>query len=1512
MKQWITTFSLLFLALSLFAQPANDDCDGLIDLGVAPYCPDVTIPGNETEIYDNVGATPSDIGFGNNPICFNGGVIQHDVWFAFTTSDTIFDYTITLMGVEGPDGTSSIVNPQMALYRGDCEFDGLAELLCASAEPGETMLELDAEGLTPNVTYFIRVDDYSETGTPNSGAFTLCIDEQEPINLIDEGSSTSCSGELYDSGGPDGDYQNNEDFVYTICPNTPNQCITFTLEYYNIEYTEFGVADQLLFYDGDEVNPGSLIASIGGTDFATEVSNGGGVCFQVQASSGCLTVQFISDGQSTFEGFAGAWECSSTPCDPPTPITVDDQVTDLDIVDFLATPQTQLTITDINCDEGSYGTFEAGDDSDLGLGRGLLLTTGDLFYAVGPNSGEGGGNPNAIRGFPGDEDLDILSDLFGNGQLSQDACVLELDVIAATDELTFEYVFGSDEYTEFVNSNFNDIFAFLISGPGITGIPEIDNQENIAVLPDGSNTFVEINSVNNEQNWEYFRSNELGQSVEYDGLTSDFLGVKKSLTARAEVIPCSTYHLKLAIADRGDGSWDSGVFISEIRGGTPDLTINFSSGIDYLIEDCTDEPDELIVRLNSPVDDVTSYNITVEGTATQNEDYILDLPDVIVFQPGETEFSFPITVLSDLDNNEGIETIRISLNNDFGCGDVTYTTLEVELHDQLNVEINLGQDTAFLCVGGSVNLQAEGAAQYFWNPVPIFDNPSSNAPLVTPTESGWVQVEGNILDCTDVDSIYLQIIDPMVEIETEDPLAICVGDTIQLTAFNNVGNQGISWTPEFSVSDPNIATPEFFPEVPTDYVASISIAGCTVSDTISVDVDFLNIPAITGDTAICQNFPVPLAVLENPDTTTSTYAWSPMEGLEDTTIPDPIAIPDVTTTYQLITTVDNMACADTSSFTVTVIPADVEIQNSIDTVQICLGETVDLNAFTSTGNAENFTWSPDDGSLSTTDELNVIASPDVTTQYFATLTIGACTVIDSIVVQVDSLPTDLSLIVDPLEDSYCEGELVTITSPIYDPANFQNIEHEWIGLGIESGDSLYNLVLTTVDTFTYQRITTSGACQDIQEVTLNVITSESLTITPAEPVICAGESVQLEVTAGMLGEITWTPSADLSCADCPTPVAMPSSTTTYTVESVIEDCPTQNSVTVVVDNVPAVSLLGDQEACQVDGASFILNEAAAEAGATYTWTSSSDPGFSSDEAAPEVIPTTTTTYSLTATNQCGETTGDVTISIIEPAVLSPGEGITTCVGTEFSLNATAVGGGGAAENFTWIYDGESELGPNSDFVATTSGVAVINYTYGPQPDGCETLVDSVFIEVLDIAFTVDIESEPVDLSSIYQGSEFILEAVVDPPAGFDYSYSWTGPGDIASPNDAITDVTAPLDQTGDVNYEVVVSIPEGCEESAVITVEVQEPAYEIPNIFSPNGDGTNDIFKVFAGGGVEDFECWVYNRWGQLIFESDNVDDAWDGTYNGVDAPSEVYYYLIRFRVGGQDIEEKGDVTLVR
>jgi hypothetical protein len=126
--------------MALLAQPENDDCSGLIDLGTAPVCPNT--------IYDNLGATASDIGFNNIPGCFNGGNVDRDVWFAFETPADITDVAITLQGAsDGPNG--SILNPQVVLYRGQCEENNLSLLgICDSAPDGSTTAQLDVQGQT--------------------------------------------------------------------------------------------------------------------------------------------------------------------------------------------------------------------------------------------------------------------------------------------------------------------------------------------------------------------------------------------------------------------------------------------------------------------------------------------------------------------------------------------------------------------------------------------------------------------------------------------------------------------------------------------------------------------------------------------------------------------------------------------------------------------------------------------------------------------------------------------------------------------------------------------------------------------------------------------------------------------------------------------------------------------------------------------------------------------------------------------------------------------------------------------------------------------------------------------------------------------------------------------------------------------------------------------------------------------------------------------------------------------
>jgi hypothetical protein len=191
----------------------------------------------------------------------------------------------------------------------------------------------------------------------------------------------------------------------------------------------------------------------------------------------------------------------------------------------------------------SRGSFWGGP-GNIGLSHGIILTSGDVDLAPGPNLQSGAGAANMT---PGDPDLEMLS----QGGMSYDACVLEFDFVPFYEYAWFQFVFASEEYPEYAGMAFNDVFGFFISGPGITG-PYANNSKNIALIPN-SDIPVSINTVNQDVNSEYYVSND-SNFIQYDGFTT-------ILTAASEVTPMETYHIKLAIGDIGDFVFDSGVLL---------------------------------------------------------------------------------------------------------------------------------------------------------------------------------------------------------------------------------------------------------------------------------------------------------------------------------------------------------------------------------------------------------------------------------------------------------------------------------------------------------------------------------------------------------------------------------------------------------------------------------------------------------------------------------------------------------------------------------------------------------------------------------------------------------------------------------------------------------------------------------------------------------------------------------------------------------------------------------------
>lgn len=231
-------------------------------------------------------------------------------------------------------------------------------------------------------------------------------------------------------------------------------------------------------------------------------------------------------------------------------LNVNSNVTATQLVSSLIGQGLSVSNVQLNCAQGAYGTFSNGATTNLGINNGILLTTGSADTA-GSASTSGWDVSICIGTTTSDPDIIAI-----DPTATYDVCILEFDLVPKCDSLTIRFVFGSEEYPNFVGS-INDLMAFFITGPNPSG--PAYNSTNIAVIP--GNIPVSINNINNGNtntgpcmNCAYYIDNSTGTTIQYDGMTV-------VITAGVPMVACGTYHFKIAIADASDCALDSGVFI---------------------------------------------------------------------------------------------------------------------------------------------------------------------------------------------------------------------------------------------------------------------------------------------------------------------------------------------------------------------------------------------------------------------------------------------------------------------------------------------------------------------------------------------------------------------------------------------------------------------------------------------------------------------------------------------------------------------------------------------------------------------------------------------------------------------------------------------------------------------------------------------------------------------------------------------------------------------------------------
>ena len=425
--------------------------------------------------------------------------------------------------------------------------------------------------------------------------------------------------------------------------------------------------------------------------------------------------------------------------------------------------------------------FERGN-TNFPLQSGILLTT----------NGQGDLN---------DPDVNQVS-----GGSATNGAIIEFDFVATGDTLSFNYIFASSEYTSFTCSQYNDVFAFFLSGPGLNG-PFTNNGENIALVP-GTNVPVAINTVNSgspsglfggsgpcdaaDPNWQqnsvYFTT-DYNQIYSSSNLTGNsFNGGTIVLPATANLICGETYRIRMAVANDFDIALDSGVFLeaNSFKTGTAGVflpsDIGSPAGDSVIVANCS-EVDIFFTRSGEGIEDSLVLTYTVDGTAIQGEDYPQISPgDSIVFLPNQDTVQVTIAPTNGGPQGDPISII-ITVTTVNECGDSITSQATVWVLDEPYSTV-VSSDTTILCANDEVPIWASTSGgfepyTYIWENGDTLDN--TVVPVLEEGENKFV--------VTSIDACGFEYIDTAVVILNQ---ILSIDTMIQFPAECDIPNGAVS------------------------------------------------------------------------------------------------------------------------------------------------------------------------------------------------------------------------------------------------------------------------------------------------------------------------------------------------------------------------------------------------------------------------------------------------------------------------------------------------------------------------------------------------------------------------------------------------------------------------------------------------------------------------------------------------------------------------------------------------
>lgn len=1078
----------------------------------------------------------------------------------------------------------------------------------------------------------------------------------------------------------------------------------------------------------------------------------------------------------------------------------------------------------------SEGKNTGGHPEGLGIDNGLLITTGAAEEAMqGAGNGTQGedlnskvGNGYLVSGHP------TLTQLAPENSIISDFSIIKIEFIPETDTFRLNYVWASEEYPIFVCSEFNDVFGFILSGPGISGAFNNGSGKNIAIIP-GTQLPVTINNLNNGMvmDNEFTNPSNCAQEA-LNGETAQFFidnlkhgtnakpaynGYTTLLEAKSAVIPCETYTIELIIADIGNYLQDSGVFFEKgsFRTSTTEVSVYSPNEDNTISEGC--------VSANIEIDANTKFNTTlplnaeIKGSATLGVDYRLMLNGTeisnatdIVLPANETILNIEIEAIND-NISEGTEDVIITYKKSLFINPLSQCP---EKRDSVILYIKDNKleakdlpDTLSLCGNGSKELDATITTSI--KEGNKFGNATSTDILPENTEFvSTIQVSNEEQNAVSKNAypvicINVEHRNPKdLNIFIESPngqvmeLATGVGKDFEPN-FTETCFIASAETPIGEGTSP--FTGGFLPEGNFEDLIGATINGewkLKITDTqtgimgtlVSWSIEFTN----------------PYKV---------DYFWTPNADISSTTSSVVQVSPTSSTLYN-VTIEDIYKCSIKDSTFINLVEG---YSFSVDTTHVkCYGENNGSIALSSADNSLTYSWL--DNALGSKRE-NLTAGD-------YTVTIIGASGCEQQEVYTIRQPEELIVTSDIMGSSCAgkqDGRITVIPS---------------------GGTSPYNITWNEVSS---------------TELMLDQLAAGQYTGTITDGNDCklpisleVGENAPFDISHG---------KTDISCFG-------------------------SNDGKIVVE------VLNNTESI------------------SYTWTGPG--GYTSTEATISDLAAGDYTVAIQEKDGC-EVSKEFTLIAPEEVKLTHQKMNVRCFGE--STGSIIVSSTGGTAPYTYSIDNGDTYVVNTSFNTLNAGTYTLKVK---DANGCTSTEGNNVIEIKEPpAVTIQMDS----LFDIVYGETVSLKAIPSIAEAAINTTTWT-PEEFLSCSTCLETDAKPEAST---TYVLTVVDTMGCEVSkrAIIRVD-RSPRVEMPNIFSPNGDRTNDeIGLVTDEVIVQEIEAFlIYDRWGSLVFEVKNAKPnsqelKWDGKTRNKYVESGVYVWVARL-VLLDDVKKvySGDITVIK